>query len=346
MKLEDLITTEGLLQDEFSLSGKKFNNSEVVGWSGRQHTGKFYIIKCPVCALDLEMYQDGYFRSLKSNLIKGQIPCGCGRGHKYNESQFKVLCTRKAESVGYKFLGFQGEWKGAKTKIKLLCQKHGQWDNGIIDTLLNGERGCPSCMVDAFTLRVLYPDSVMIESFFASGGFSEGTLFWRSDRKTKQGSKSYWFMSCPDCAEIGEAASNNLQQGKRPCKCSAHRQQECYINLIVFQDNVLALKFGIANSSKRRAKKQDKSCIYDVYQYRVYVFESVNSCKKAERECKQELQCGILTKEEMPDGYTETTHPRNLDKLDEIFRRNGGSQAVVDENYKKLHKMLEELEGE
>lgn len=137
MKLKDLLTTDGLLQDEFSLSGVKFNNSEVVGWSGRQHTGKFYIIKCPVCVCDPEMYQDGYFRSLKSNLVKGQIPCGCGRGHKYNQAQFAILCTRKAEELGYKFLEFKGDWKGAKTKIRMLCEKHGEWDTGIVDSCAN-----------------------------------------------------------------------------------------------------------------------------------------------------------------------------------------------------------------
>lgn len=324
MKLEDLLTTDGLMQDEFSLSGKKFNNFEVVGWSGKQHTGKFYIIKCPVCTLDPEMYQDGYFRSVKSKLVKGQIPCGCGRGHNYNEAQFEVLCTRKAESVGYKFLGFRGEWKGAKTKIKLLCQKHGEWDSGIIDSLLNGGRGCPSCMVDAFTLRVLYPDSVMIESFFASGGFPKGTLFWRSNRKTRQGARSYWFMSCPECGKTGEATSNNLQQGKRPCGCNIHRQQECYINWILDGDNKVAIKFGIARDSSQRVKQQNSKAAYEVQQYQVYKFPDVASCKKAERECKKELECGILLKRDMPDGYSETTWVYNLSKIQDIYKRNGG----------------------
>lgn len=53
-------------------------------------------------------------------------------------------------------------------------------------------------------------------------------------------------------------------------------------------------------------------------------FPDKQSCLKAERECLQELDCGVLSREEMPDGYTETTDASNLVKIENIYRRNGG----------------------
>ena len=43
-----------------------------------------------------------------------------------------------------------------------------------------------------------------------------------------------------------------------------------------------------------------------------------------QRGCRRELDCGVLSKEEFPDGYTETTWVYNLDKIVEIYERNGG----------------------
>lgn len=50
MNLEDVIDPAyGLQQDEWSLSKPKFGEHgqlEVVGWSGREHNKKWYILRC------------------------------------------------------------------------------------------------------------------------------------------------------------------------------------------------------------------------------------------------------------------------------------------------------------
>ena len=87
---------------------------------------------------------------------------------------------------------------------------------------------------------------------------------------------------------------------------------------------VLAIKFGKTKSLKRRQREQNTKCIYIVNTHCEYKFSNKSDCFKAERECLQELECGVLSREEMPDGYTETTWPFNLDKIIEIYERNGG----------------------
>lgn len=329
MNLEDVVDPEyGLQQDEWGLSRPKFGKEgqvEVVGWSGKSGTHKHYIIKCSKCSQDTELFGDGYFRSEKGSLVRGCVPCGCAFNPKWSKDQYTVLCSRKATQLGYTFLGFVGEWKGQTTKIKMLCEKHGEWATGTINTLTCSGAGCSMCGFDITAQAITKPDGIMIKSFFASGSFHPDTKFWRSERTTKQGYKGYWHMSCPECGETGDATCTNLQKGARPCGCSKQRQRQCYINWVIDAcDNPVAIKFGIARDSERRLKQQDRASAYTVKSHSVYHFASVTQTKKAERECKQELECGVIPKRDMPDGWTETTWVYNLEKIEDAYKRNGG----------------------
>lgn len=327
MNLEDLLDESGLRQDEWSLTAPTFGKEgqlTVVGWSGKRVRRKYYILKCSVCSQDTELLGEGYFRSPKNSLVRGQIPCGCATSPQWSKEQYSVLCSRQAVQLGYTFMGFNTHWKGGKTKIKMLCEKHGEWDSGDISHLINGERGCPLCGIASALAASRKQDDILVQSFFASGGFHPDTKFWRSDTKSPNGKRVHWYVYCPECNEKAESQRSNLQEGFRPCACSRSRQQECYINWVVDDSyKVVAIKFGISSASERRIKNQAKHSIYKVIQYAVFKFPDVYSCKKAERDCLQELKCGILTKEEMPDGYTETTSIANLIRVLEIFQDNG-----------------------
>lgn len=322
MDLVDLLDENGLQQDEWSLTSPSFGEEGqlgVIGHDGGSGQTKFYILLCSKCCLDKELFGGGYFRSLKSNLVKGQLPCGCSKKTQWSKIQFSILCTRKAKELGFSFLGFEADWRGNATKIKMLCEKHGEWSSGDVNNLINNMRGCPLCGDEATTTSKIKPDVTMTASFLRSGGFHPETRFWRSDKK------NYWYVSCPECGETGESMSSHLQKGRRPCACNMHRQQEGYINFVIdIQGRLLAIKFGIANNSCERVKTQNRSSLYEVRQHLVYHFPEVASCKKAERDCKKELECGVLSKEEMPDGYTETTWVYNLEKVIEIYARNRG----------------------
>lgn len=330
MNLEDVIDHEyGLQQDDWSLSKPSFGDEgqlEVVGWSGRGNShAKYYILKCNNCSQDVELFGEGYFKSAKSALKRGSSPCGCSKKPEWSKEQYSIICSRKTTERGYTFLGFEGGWNGHRTLIKQSCEKHGEWSSTTISMLLDRGYGCKHCQAESSRERNTKPEKEMIASFFASGAFHPDTKFWRSDKKDSRGTKLFWYMDCPECGEVGESQRSNLQQGKRPCACSHMRQQECYINWLIDDDNTtVAIKFGIANNSKRRIKRQNRHSVYTLKQHSVYEFPDVDSCKKAERECKQTLECGIVLKRDMSDGYTETTWVYNLDKIIEIYERNGG----------------------
>jgi hypothetical protein len=325
--LVDLLDEDGLKQDEWSLTAPTFGKEgqlQVVGWSGHGGGKKFYILRCSRCSQDPELFGEGYFRSGKSALMVDGVPCGCAFNTKWSKEQHSIRCSRKSKELGYTFLGFEGEWMGAFTKLKMLCNTHGLWFSGTIAKLCNRATGCPGCMADETGKRASKPDDVMIASFFASGAFNPETKFWRSDRKSKAGFRNYWYMSCPECETTGESFVGDLQLGCRPCGCSPHQQKEAYVNYILDGDVPLAIKFGVARDSKRRVIKQNRLSIYEVRQFLVYKFPSVQSCKDAERVCKKELETGIIPKQELPDGYTETTYIYNLDKIKQIYMEYGG----------------------
>lgn len=46
----------------------------------------------------------------------------------------------------------------------------------------------------------------------------------------------------------------------------------------------------------------------------------------AEAECKRELVCRILSKTEMPDGWTETTYCHNIEAIEAIYIKYGGTK--------------------
>lgn len=326
MDLVDLLGGDSLQQDEWSLTAPTFGKEgqlQVVGCNGDSRTFKYYILYCTECSKDVEIFGEGYFKSLKTNLSKGRLPCGCSSSTKWTRGQYEVLCSRKAEELGYQFLGFLGAWRFNNTNVKLLCEKHGEWSSGGIANLLRG-RGCPGCRADNYWKSNRKDDEAMLQSFFESGAFHPDTKFWRSDRMNYRGHKLFWNVHCPVCDVTVDSFCGNLQQGKKPCDCSINTQREAYINFVMDGELVISIKFGISVRVSERVKVQDRKSRHSVITHAVFRFPDVVSCKTAERECKKELECGILSKEEMEDGWTETTHSHNLQKIIEIYERNGG----------------------
>lgn len=58
--------------------------------------------------------------------------------------QYKEELTPLAKNCNIQILGYVGEWEGNKTKLKLSCPKHGEWNTTNIGNFRNG-RGCPAC---------------------------------------------------------------------------------------------------------------------------------------------------------------------------------------------------------
>lgn len=328
MKYEDF---PEILRDSSPLMDTPFgpkNQLQVLGWAGKSGGHKLYIVKCSVCALDGELFGDGVFSSLKCNILRGQTPCGCAKFVRYTEAQYRTLCKRAANDLNCVFIGWVGEYKKIETRVKVECIEHGVWSTGSIHSLVLNGSGCPQCRTEALRSSRLKPDEDMIKSFFASGVFHPDTKFWRSPRKTKQNRAIYWNVYCPDCDSVAETQSDSLQSGCKSCECSRYSQKEAYVNIIYDGDFPLALKFGISNLSSNRLTSQNRSSVYRIENHSTFKFEDVFSCKKAERDCKDVLICGVVDKCAMLDGWSETTYTNNLEEIENIYLSNGGVRVI------------------
>lgn len=323
MKLGKSFSDVDLKQDEWSIQKPifgKIGQLKVIGWSSRRYSAKLYVVLCNVCSNDEELFGGGYFLSSRRHLEEGVYPCGCSKCTRWTKEQYYILCKRKAVELGYTFIGYTGEWCGFKTKLKLECSKHGIWETTNINSFLSKGSGCSLCKSEA----TMKPDDVIIESFMRSGVFLPETKFWRSLKLDRLGYPSYWNMFCPLCETVGTASSSAFKRGVRPCKCSRLNCTKAYINLILSGNDIIAIKFGITGNFKQRAKHQQKMSIYSVENFGLWEFPDKTHCSKAEQECRQTMECRVLTKEELKDGYTETTWPYNIDEVIKIYERNGG----------------------
>lgn len=329
MRLEEVIDPDcGLQQDEVSSGSPTFGEGEhlqIIGWSGftSNNRRKYYIVKCAICEQDPKLFGDGVFKILLTSLKRGVTPCGCMRNPMWTKEQYEVRCKRKCSEIGYEFVGFVGKRFATSTRVKLRCDRHGQWCSTRLDNLLSKGTGCPKCRSEEVGKRSTKDEEDMIQSFRNSGGYHPDTSFKRL--KQKKGVWRVWSVKCGECGQKYKSTSGQLSNGARSCACSPMRQQETYINWVVDNNNnAVAIKFGIAVNSQRRAKVQNSKSIYEIRNYLVYEFPTVEMCKKAERMCKRKLECGVIPKTNMPDGYTETTSVLNLAKVKKIFEECGG----------------------
>lgn len=329
MNLDEIVESEGNLN--FSRSkfiGLAFGSTKqltVIGWlkPKTKIKNKYYVVKCDICSQDPELFGEGYFKITKSNINSGKIPCGCAPLPKWSLRQWNVLCKREAKKRGYEFIDFKGDWRYNKTILKLSCESHGIWDTTNISSFMQGV-GCPSC-----NGGVKKADCEMIDKFMATNCFHPDTVFSRSDKRNYNNLNIYWDVYCPVCDSYSISTYTNLGQGKKPCFCNKQFiQDKAYINLLYESDYIVAIKFGVTSGITQRVYNQDYKASYKVVNHLVYKFESHHQARAAEKECKQTLQCGIVLKRDMPDGYTETTWVYNLDKIIEIYERNGGVEYI------------------
>lgn len=320
------LSVEDFDQDSWSLEGKVFGELSqlvVVGHLGRNKTNRLYVVKCSLCSKDFEMYGSGFFLSTKSNLVKGSLPCGCSVCPKYTEEQWIIKLSRVSLERGYDFLGCTEGPITDRSLLRLSCPQHGKWETTTASKFLAG-RGCPSCKKLKIGKSSSCDDSDMIEQFKKLGRYPPDTIFYRSERKTSQGFKTYWWIECPICEEKAEAISRDIKRGAISCGCNNQNQKQAYINLIKDFEVLIALKFGISYDSKIRLRSQANQSVFDMESLGIWEFSNTLNCKLAENKCKQIFDCGVISKILMPDGYTETTDLRNIDEIIGIYESFGG----------------------
>lgn len=324
------------VEDEFI--GKAFgeyNQVKVIGWLGElAGSNKKYTVECSVCKSDPELFGSGKFLITKNKLLIGRLPCGCSLSPRWSKEQYEIKIKRLCKEDSFKFLGWDGDYKGRYTRILLSCPKHGDLEPKSLNDFLGGRR-CIECRRDLVKEGLTKDDTQIIEEFFATGAFHPSSKFSRSDRKVpakryREGSKPYWNFTCGGCQEEHETLYSTLKNGGASCGCFRHKQKLAYIHLVYDGASLVALKFGITSKTNgSRLKQQNKSSVLNLKPYGVWEFPSISICKQAERQVKQSLRTSVVEKELMRDGWTETCYPLQLDEIIKIYEDLGGVRTIL-----------------
>lgn len=327
-------------QDEFSLSGQTFGKLGQISLLARldkRYGRVFYLVKCEECAKDPYLFGEGLFVCQKYILIRGGLPCGCSDKPEWNPEQQIKRCTREAEVKGLEFLGFKDAvYESAnKTRVVLRCPEHGVFDTTTVSMLILESNGCRRCGEIATANTRIIPDDERVKSFLSTKAFHPETVFTNIGKKRKgQRDYIYWKVSCPVCNQTCESSGFSLRLGNRCCSC-VYDQKLAYINIVYDGNLEVAIKFGVTSSLRKRLQQQNYWSRFRVENLFLYEFKDKYSCLNAENECKATVVCGILTKEDMSDGYTETTSLLNLDKIVRIYEKHGGVRIYLDNQTKQ-----------
>lgn len=197
------------------------DRTDVVVSSHRQ-----YIVICSKCSTDKEIFPDKLLVS-KYSLIRGSYPCGCSKSPKWDKRQTEIRVSRKLAEKNMKFLSWAEPYKGAATKMVVLCKTCMCVTLSLLPySVLSLGNSCDSCRVIQTGRRNRTSKEVVL-SKLPSGVFPDGFHITLMDGVAAS-SAVYYF--CPKCdsdkyssagisSGIFITSSESLLGGHLPCRC-------------------------------------------------------------------------------------------------------------------------------
>ena len=213
----------------------------------------------------------------------------------------------------YQFNGFVGEWNGTNnTNVKLYCPKcvH-EWEP-VFNNVVNQGSGCPSCVRLQYTPETA-KDKILevIKDKYEFRGFVRQ---WNGVLKTRVR------LYCHTCVHEWAPVFNSVVNLSSGCPCCANygyqisKPGKLYVIKYTTKSNKTFLKYGITNREVyQRSNEHVRTSGTNGEILHVYECEDGNVPLLIEREIdalRNEVGYVETSKEEFPDGYTETLDVR------------------------------------
>ncbi|QDB74017.1 endonuclease [Aeromonas phage 2L372X] len=292
---------------------------EVIGIDGKQGTHTTFRVACTECSKDPELFPDGYFVSVKSNLVNDLKPCGCGKNVRWFDWQYLILARRAGEKKGFIVHGFTEEFKNQNTKLNLECLKDGHKWIARINDIINSDKGCPKCSgVYKPTEQEALQKCIDIckEMDYDVVGFVDK---YRTTHKTR------FEYICKTHGKQNVSYHSFVNQGSRCNGCAINGYSTSkHGTFYVYQwtkDSHSFIKFGITNQKElARIKKQKRETEYGYKRIWSATLEDGSIPLYIENFIKNsEIEIGVVSKEEFQDGFTETSYINNLVVLENLI---------------------------
>lgn len=304
-------------------------NLEVIEIDRKLPTGRsVFRVTCKICSPDTELYPLGYFVSQKHHLKDGKKPCGCSSSPRWDEYEFLVKACRAGEDKGITVHGYAEPFKGSYTKLDCECKKDNyKWKVSLFN-ILNTGNGCPKCSNKVQPTEQEAFDKcacICTAEGYEFLGFINGYKNQNSRLKYR-------------CTEHGitETDYNNFVNGNRRCKGCAKSGYNVnipgYLYVVKWSKlNEEFLKFGITNRKvKARIEEQTSGTEYSPELLYARKWDNGKIPLSIEHYIKHSniIDIKIITKDKFQDGFTETTHMKNLELILKIAENHNNYVSV------------------
>lgn len=201
--------------------------------------------------------------------------------------------------------------------VDIICKVHGVFNQKAAKHLTG--RGCQSCANN----KILSRDERIQQAVAVHGNAYSYDLLPESFSN-----KSKVDISCLSHGVFSMNFADHIFQQSGCPLCKGRIQKQAYINKISDGDHPVAIKFGIAKNYELRLIKQNRESKFELLNIGVWEFSSSSNCKKAEQMVKSLLSTGIVSKQDVPDGYTETVAVDDTSSVIEIYESFGGVRIL------------------
>lgn len=276
----------------------------------------------------LSCSKHGDFETSVGSVLLGSGCTKCGRDRARESSCksgafYEAEAKRNAAEKGLEVIGI-ADHSGHRSVFLVRC-KH-----GVFPASFRGLRhwgsSCKECKTEKLRTSAHKTSDYKIvhNSIFACERI--GLSFLKVCERTQNIRDQKVLVFCPMHGEM-EVNYFNLHRLCTGCPlCAGKNQQQAYVHQVRDRDIPVALKLGIAKDWARRLRHLNNKNLFQMENLGVWEFDTVNSCKTAERECKQTLNTGVLSAREMKDGWTETVSVLDLEKVISIYEKHGGKR--------------------
>lgn len=267
---------------------------------------------------------DGHiYDTTLGNFLSGKR-CGKCKGKRIRNSKRKSkdfymeriydICIKR----NFTFLEICEDWNGARTKIKLMCER-GHVFIININNLTSG-RGCKHCAYEKFAERRSVDVNEYLERIHEVCKIRN--LFFIGIIGEWNGNKTRVIMKCPCGHEWDMFLYNLLSGGGCPhCSKSGYKPSKkgtLYIQKLIIDESLYGIKFGITNkSTKTRMRGQSRVSKFDHEIFYELTLQDGQKILELENKIKEAMKgkTSYISKEDMPDGYTETVAPSELSTI-------------------------------
>lgn len=250
----------------------------------------------------------GYFKTTPFNMSRSINGCNiCIPNKKLTQDELIYRCKSIYPYLDFYKKDINGkpitQYAGSEKPISVWCNRHdGVW-NVHCNTLLRGVAHCGVCHGKYLRSTEEFAE---LATKVHNGKYDYSLVDYK-------GSKEYVSIKCNECNDIFTQTPRAHMSGRGCAACGKYGYQQnkpgyFYIQKLTPNDKnkEVVYKIGITGDLIRRIYEQSRHSEYEHEFIRTEYFEDGHKPLELETMVKRSIKCGMVTEDELSDGFSET----------------------------------------